>query len=48
MAELALLFGRAFDQTPRYRMNLQADFNLKTAKSIIGGRLVDVYAFVHA
>jgi len=47
-AELALLFGRAFDQTPQYWMNLQADFDLKTAESIIGGRLVDVHTFVHA
>jgi len=45
-AELALLFGRAFDQTPQYWMNLQADFDLKTAESIIGGRLVDAHAFV--
>ena len=48
MAELALLFGRAFDQTPQYWMKLQADFDLKTAESIIGGRLVDAHAFVHA
>jgi len=47
MAELALLFGRAFDQTPQYRMNLLADFYLKTAGSIIGTPLVDVHAFVH-
>ena len=30
-AELALLFGRAFGQTPQYWLNLQADFDLKTA-----------------
>lgn len=46
-AELALLFGRAFDQSPQYWMNLQADFDLKTAESCIGGRLIDVHPFVH-
>ena len=46
-AELALLFGRAFDQTPQYWMNLQADFDLKKAESILGARLVDVHTFVH-
>lgn len=44
-AELALLFGRAFDQSPQYWMNLQAAFDLKTAESAIGARLVSVHAF---
>jgi len=44
-AELALLFGRAFDQSPQYWMNLQAAFDLKTAESSIGARLVSVHAF---
>jgi addiction module HigA family antidote len=47
-AELALLFGRAFDQSPRYWMNLQADFDLKTAESSIGARLAEVHAIAHA
>lgn len=47
-AELALLFGRAFDQTPQYWMNLQADYDLKTAESSIGKRLVDIHTFTHA
>ena len=38
-AELALLFGRAFSQTPQYWLNLQADFDLKTARKAIGQRL---------
>ena len=38
-AELALLFGRAFSQTPQYWLNLQADFDLKTATKLIGQRL---------
>lgn len=28
-AELALLFGRALDQSPQYWFNLQADYDLK-------------------
>ena len=38
-AELALLFGRAFGQTPQYWLNLQAAFDLKTAEKAIGKRL---------
>lgn len=47
-AELALLFGRAFDQSPQYWMNLQADFDLKSAASVIGRRLEAVHAFAPA
>ncbi len=47
-AELALLFGRAFDQTPQYWMNLQMDYDLKTAQSAIGKRLGHVQAVLHA
>jgi addiction module HigA family antidote len=47
-AELALLFGRAFDQSPQYWLNLQADFDLKAAESSIGLRLADIHAFTHA
>ncbi len=32
-AELALLFGRAFNQSPQYWLNLQADHDLKTAEA---------------
>ena len=38
-AELALLFGRAFVQSPQYWLNLQAAYDLKTAQKEIGGRL---------
>lgn len=41
-AELALLFGRAFGQTPQYWLNLQAAFDLKTAEKVIGKRLRSV------
>lgn len=41
-AELALLFGRALDQSPQYWLNLQADYDLKTAEASIGRRLLAV------
>lgn len=47
-AELALLFGRAFDQSPQYWLNLQASYDLKTAEKAMGKRLVDVRSFAHA
>jgi len=46
-AELALLFGHAFDQSPQYWMNLQADFDLKIAMSSMSTRLVDIHTLVH-
>ena len=47
-AELALLFGRAFDQTPQYWLNLQASFDLKTAEATLGNRLSGIHSFAHA
>jgi len=47
-AELALLFGRAFDQSPQYWLNLQSSYDLKTAEAMIGKRLGDVHSFAHA
>ena len=41
-AELALLFGRAFGQTPHYWLNLQADFDLKTAAKSMAKQLRNV------
>jgi antitoxin HigA-1 len=41
-AELALLFGKAFGQTPQYWLNLQAQFDLAKAERSIGSRLVSV------
>ncbi len=38
-AELALLFGKALGQSPEYWLNLQAQYDLKTAKAALGGRL---------
>jgi addiction module HigA family antidote len=39
-AELALLFGQAFGQTPQYWLNLQTDYDLKIAQKSIGRRLM--------
>jgi len=47
-AELALLFGRAFGQSPQYWLNLQAAYDLKTAERAIGGRLRAVRPLAHA
>ena len=41
-AELALLFGRALGQSPQYWLNLQADYDLKTAEVAIGKQLLAV------
>lgn len=38
-AELALRLGRALRQTPRYWLNLQADYDLKNAQAGMAGRL---------
>jgi len=38
-AETALLFGRAFAQSPQYWLNLQAAYDLKLAERAIRGRL---------
>lgn len=38
-AELALLFGKAFGQSPQYWLNLQAAYDLKLAERAIGPRL---------
>jgi len=47
-AELALLFGRAFDQSPQYWLNLQADYDLKSAEASIGPRLRAIHSITHA
>lgn len=47
-AELALLFGRAFEQSPQYWLNLQSDHDLKTAEASIGPRLRAIHAVTHA
>ena len=47
-AELALLFGRAFGQSPQYWLNLQAAHDLKIAERTIGGRLRTIRPLAHA
>jgi antitoxin HigA-1 len=47
-AELALLFGRALNQSQQYWLNLQADYDLKTAEASIGPRLRAIHSVTHA
>jgi addiction module HigA family antidote len=47
-AELALLFGRAFDQSPKYWLNLQDDYDLEIAEASIGARLRAVHSVAGA
>jgi len=46
-AELALLFGRAFGQSPQYWLNLQAGYDLKTAERAMKDRLRVVRPLAH-
>jgi addiction module HigA family antidote len=41
-AELALLFGRLFGQSPQYWLNLQSAYDLKRAEAAIGKQLLAV------
>jgi addiction module HigA family antidote len=47
-AELALLLGRAFDQSPQYWLNLQSTYDLKMAEASLGKVLADVRTLAHA
>ncbi|MDP2829368.1 MAG: HigA family addiction module antitoxin [Sulfuricellaceae bacterium] len=47
-AELALLFAKAFEQTPQYWLNLQASYDLKTAEKSIAHRLFSIHSLAHA
>jgi addiction module HigA family antidote len=46
-AELALLFGRAFNQTPQYWLNLQSTYDLKIVKASIRKRLAGIHALAN-
>ena len=46
-AELALLFGRTFGQSPQYWLNLQATYDLKTAEAAMGRQLEAVTELAH-
>jgi antitoxin HigA-1 len=47
-AEMALLFGKAFGQTPQYWINLQAAYDLKMAEKLVSRRLAEIQEFAHA
>jgi addiction module HigA family antidote len=47
-AELALLIGRAFNQSPQYWLNLQATYDLKIAEASLGKLLNEVHLLAHA
>ena len=41
-AEMALLFGKAFGQSPQYWINLQAAYDLKVAEKALSPRLAGI------
>lgn len=45
-AELALLFAKAFEQSPEYWLNLQLAYDLKTAEKQLRTRLSSIPNFV--
>ena len=47
-AELALLFAKAFEQTPQYWLNLQTNYDLKTTEKTIASRLFSIHSLANA
>ncbi len=47
-AAFALRFGKAFDQSPEYWLNLQSAYDLKTTAVTMGERLFSVHSLAHA
>jgi antitoxin HigA-1 len=47
-AELALLFGKVFSQTPSYWMNLQTSYDLKVAEQTLAEKVRQVQPFPRA
>lgn len=47
-AEMALILGKAFGQTPQYWLNLQTAYDLKIAELSIGHRLMKIQSVAHA
>lgn len=45
---MALLLGKAFGQTPRYWINLQAAYDLKMAEKVVSRRLAEIRELAHA
>jgi addiction module HigA family antidote len=46
-AEMALLFGKVFGQTPQYWINLQATYDLKMAEKVISRRIEGLHELAH-
>ncbi|MBN2060837.1 MAG: HigA family addiction module antidote protein [Deltaproteobacteria bacterium] len=46
-AEMALIFAKAFGQTPQYWLNLQAAYDLKIAEQSIGSKLMKIQSVAH-
>jgi len=46
-AEMALLFGKAFGQSPQYWINLQTSYDLKMAEKDIRHRLAGIHELAH-
>jgi addiction module HigA family antidote len=47
-AEMALLLGKVFGQTPQYWLNLQTTYDLKTAEKVAGHKLEGLRELAHA
>jgi len=47
-AEMALLFGKAFGQTPQYWINLQATYDFKIAEKVVSRRIAGIPQLAHA
>lgn len=46
-AEMALILGKAFGQTPQYWLNLQAAYDLKIAEGSVGPMLMKIQSVDH-
>lgn len=46
-AEMALIFGKAFGQTPQYWINLQAAYDLKIAEKAISRRIAGIHQLAY-
>lgn len=47
-AELAVLFGKAFGQTPQYWMNLQTSYDLKVMEKAMSQRIKHIHPLAMA
>jgi len=47
-AEMSLLFGKVFGQTPQYWINLQAAYDLKMAEKVISSRISEIHQIAPA